>query len=102
MPPAPPSRAARRPACAACAPPETLFLPGNFTMQSPLLQQVTQQASQSLHVAIIMDGNGRWASRLGLPRTAGHHAGVEAIHRVVEAAPDLGIGALTLFAFSFD
>ena len=55
-----------------------------------------------LHVAAIMDGNGRWATRQGLPRTAGHRAGVEAVRRVVEAAPDLGIGVLTLFAFSAD
>ena len=58
--------------------------------------------SPSLHVAIVMDGNGRWATRRGLPRTAGHRAGAEAVRRVVEAAPPLGIGALTLFAFSAD
>ena len=56
----------------------------------------------TLHVAIIMDGNGRWAARRGLPRHAGHAAGVEAIRRVAEAAPDLGIGTLTLYAFSAD
>jgi undecaprenyl diphosphate synthase len=56
----------------------------------------------TLHVAIIMDGNGRWASRRGLSRGAGHRVGAEAVRRVVEAAPDLGIGALTLFAFSAD
>ena len=56
--------------------------------------------SAGLHVAIIMDGNGRWAMRRGLPRTAGHRAGVETVRRVVESAPDLGIGTLTLFAFS--
>jgi undecaprenyl diphosphate synthase len=56
----------------------------------------------ALHVAIVMDGNGRWAARRGLPRTAGHRAGAEAVRRVVEAAPGLGIGALTLFAFSAD
>jgi undecaprenyl diphosphate synthase len=55
-----------------------------------------------LHVAIIMDGNGRWATRRGLPRSAGHHAGVTTVRRVVEAAPDLGVGTLTLFAFSAD
>lgn len=55
-----------------------------------------------LHVAIIMDGNGRWAVRRGLRRPAGHHAGAEAVRRVVEAAPDLGISTLTLFAFSSD
>jgi len=55
-----------------------------------------------LHVAIIMDGNGRWAVSRGRPRTAGHVAGVEAVRRAVEAARDLGVGTLTLFAFSSD
>ena len=55
-----------------------------------------------LHVAIIMDGNGRWAMSRGRPRSAGHRAGVEAVRRVVRAAPRLGIGTLTLFAFSSD
>ena len=55
-----------------------------------------------LHVGIIMDGNGRWATRQGLSRLRGHEAGVEAIRRVVEAAPDHGIGTLTLYAFSSD
>jgi undecaprenyl diphosphate synthase len=59
-------------------------------------------ASPGLHVAIIMDGNGRWAVARGLPRTAGHQAGVEAVRRVVQAAPRVGIGTLTLFAFSTD
>jgi len=58
--------------------------------------------SSSLHVAIVMDGNGRWAGRRGLPRVAGHRAGAEAVRRIVEAAPGLGIGALTLYAFSAD
>jgi undecaprenyl diphosphate synthase len=53
-----------------------------------------------LHVAIIMDGNGRWATRKGLPRQAGHAAGLEALRRVVAAAPGLGIGTLSMFAFS--
>ena len=52
------------------------------------------------HVAIIMDGNGRWAARRGLSRYAGHQRGVEALRGVVEACPDLGIRTLTLFAFS--
>jgi len=52
------------------------------------------------HVAIIMDGNGRWAKKRFLPRIAGHRAGVEAVRRVVEAAPELGIEVLTLYAFS--
>src|SRR5262249_29520815 len=55
-----------------------------------------------LHVAIIMDGNRRGATRRGLPRSAGHRAGVNAARRVVEAAPDFGVATLTLFAFSSD
>jgi undecaprenyl diphosphate synthase len=52
------------------------------------------------HVAIIMDGNGRWASARGLPRGEGHRRGVEALRRTVRAAGDLGIGILTIFSFS--
>ena len=52
------------------------------------------------HVAIIMDGNGRWAKRRGLPRTFGHREGVKALKRTVEAAPDCGIEWLTVFGFS--
>lgn len=52
------------------------------------------------HVAIIMDGNGRWAQARGLPRTAGHRKGVEAVRAAVRAAGDLGIKTLTLFSFS--
>ena len=59
-------------------------------------------SDKRLHVAIIMDGNGRWATRRGLPRTAGHREGIQTVRRVVEAAPDLGVAALTLFAFSSD
>jgi undecaprenyl diphosphate synthase len=55
-----------------------------------------------LHVAIIMDGNGRWAAARGLPRSAGHRQGARAVRRVLEAAHGLGIGTLTLFAFSAD
>jgi len=51
---------------------------------------------------MIMDGSGRWATRRGLPRAAGHRAGVEAVRRIVRAAPDVGITALTLYAFSSD
>ena len=57
---------------------------------------------QPLHVALILDGNGRWAERRGLPRAAGHRAGAEAVRRIVTAAPGLGVGTLTLFAFSSD
>lgn len=52
------------------------------------------------HVAVIMDGNGRWASRRGLPRAEGHRQGVEAVRRCVRAAAQAGIGYLTLYAFS--
>lgn len=55
-----------------------------------------------LHVAIIMDGNGRWAVRQGLPRIAGHRAGVVSARRVVERAVEVGIRRLTLYAFSSD
>jgi undecaprenyl diphosphate synthase len=55
-----------------------------------------------LHVAIIMDGNGRWATQRRLPRVAGHRAGVAAVRRAVEHAPPLGIRVLTLYAFSSD
>ncbi len=64
--------------------------------------QSTWPARDLLNVAIIMDGNGRWATRRGLPRSAGHRAGADAVRRVIEAAPELGIGTLTLFAFSSD
>lgn len=56
----------------------------------------------NIHVAVIMDGNGRWAAARGLPRIAGHRAGADAVRRTVEAARELGVGALTLFAFSSD
>mgnify|MGYP001290697546 CR=1 FL=1 len=54
------------------------------------------------HVAVIMDGNGRWATRRGLPRAVGHRAGARAVSRLVEAARRRGIGTLTLYAFSSD
>src|SRR3954463_10800390 len=66
-------------------------------MQSDLASR-----NEKLHVGIIMDGNGRWATRRGLSRLRGHEAGVEAIRRVVGAAPDQGVGTLTLYAFSSD
>jgi len=59
-------------------------------------------ANPRLHVGIIMDGNGRWATGRGLPRVAGHREGAKSVRRVIEAAPDLGVGTLTLYAFSSD
>src|SRR5271154_372784 len=55
-----------------------------------------------MHVAIIMDGNGRWASQSGLPRSLGHRAGAKAVDKVVETAARHGISTLTLYAFSAD
>jgi undecaprenyl diphosphate synthase len=52
------------------------------------------------HVAIIMDGNGRWAKQRGLPRAAGHRAGAEALRRGLQAAADRGVEVLTVYAFS--
>ncbi len=63
---------------------------------------VSSRLNDKLHVGIIMDGNGRWATRRGLSRVRGHEAGVEAIRRIVEAAPPQGVGTLTLYAFSTD
>ncbi|HEX6965844.1 MAG TPA: di-trans,poly-cis-decaprenylcistransferase [Gemmatimonadaceae bacterium] len=63
---------------------------------------LTRPPAAGLHVAIIMDGNGRWACARGMPRAAGHAQGVEAVRRVVEAAPSLGIATLTLYTFSSD
>ncbi len=60
----------------------------------------TESGTVPRHVAIIMDGNGRWAQRRGLPRIAGHRKGIEAAREVVSAARDLGIDVLTLYAFS--
>ena len=57
-------------------------------------------SSAPLHVAIIMDGNGRWAAARGLPRAEGHRRGVEALRRVVRASRELGIAHLTIFSFS--
>ena len=58
------------------------------------------QTPSASHVAIIMDGNGRWAAERGLPRFEGHRQGVESVRRTVEAAMELGISYLTLFSFS--
>jgi undecaprenyl diphosphate synthase len=66
------------------------------------MQSIVDEKAAAFHVAIIMDGNGRWATRRGLPRSAGHQAGVRAARLVTQAAPDLGVTTLSLFAFSSD
>src|ERR1700709_537234 len=72
-------------------------------MQSTLAPKLDIELhAVKLHVGIIMDGNGRWATGRQLTRLHGHRAGVEAIRRVVEAAPPLDVGTLTLYAFSSD
>ena len=72
----------------------SLTISNNFTVQS--------EKPAGLHVAIIMDGNGRWAARRNLARVSGHRAGVAAVRRIVEHAPEVGIRCLTLYAFSSD
>ena len=62
--------------------------------------QYSDDGASATHVAIIMDGNGRWAKARGLPRTAGHKAGAEAVRRAIKAAVNLGVPYLTLFGFS--
>src|SRR3954464_12192948 len=59
-------------------------------------------AYTGIHVGVIMDGNGRWANSRGMPRTAGHRAGVRTARKIVEAAARTGVGTLTLYAFSSD
>ncbi len=75
--------------------------PMNGTACAAVMNEVMEQGD-GLHAALIMDGNGRWANARGLPRLAGHRAGVDSVRRVVEAAPDFGISVLTLYAFSAD
>jgi undecaprenyl diphosphate synthase len=69
-------------------------------MDSQLLDRIRCAQDIPAHVAVIMDGNGRWARQRGLPRQAGHRQGMEAVREVVEGAVEVGIGVLTLFAFS--
>src|SRR6201987_1020617 len=66
-----------------------------------LVRQIDRSALRA-HIAIIMDGNGRWARRRGLPRVAGHRAGIKAVREAVEGSADLGIPVLTLYAFSVE
>ena len=69
-------------------------------MSSDLLQQIRLNGAVPRHVAIIMDGNGRWAGERGRPREFGHRAGMRSVRAAVEAAGDAGVEVLTLFAFS--
>ena len=66
------------------------------------MRQTAIGTAQGIHVGIIMDGNGRWAAARSRPRAFGHREGARAVRRIVEAAPDLGIATLTLYAFSSD
>ncbi len=65
-----------------------------------LKDQVVAKGNLPIHIAIIMDGNGRWAKKRGLPRTAGHRAGVKTVKKIVRIAGDIGLKYLTLFTFS--
>ena len=67
---------------------------------SDLKEMLTQNHELPNHVAVIMDGNGRWATQRGMPRVAGHRAGVKSVRSIVETAGELGIGVLTLYTFS--
>src|SRR5215470_474585 len=71
------------------------------TKSSELLQQIDRNALP-VHIAIIMDGNGRWARKRGMPRVAGHRAGITAVREVIEGSAELGIKVLTLYAFSVE
>jgi undecaprenyl diphosphate synthase len=72
--------------------------------RSDLLNQLNRidKASLPAHIAIIMDGNGRWAAKSGMPRVAGHRAGINAVRETVEGCAELGISVLTLYAFSVE
>ena len=65
-----------------------------------LLQEIRLNGTVPRHVAVIMDGNGRWARERGQPREFGHRAGMQAVRQAVEAAGDAGVEVLTLYAFS--
>src|SRR6266498_4167715 len=69
-------------------------------MADDLLDQIRIQGIVPAHVAVIMDGNGRWARERSLPRPLGHAAGMTAVREAVEGCLDAGVGVLTLFAFS--
>jgi undecaprenyl diphosphate synthase len=68
---------------------------------SYLLEQINRERLPA-HIAVIMDGNGRWARKRGLPRVAGHRSGISAVREIVEGSAELGISVLTLYAFSLE
>jgi undecaprenyl diphosphate synthase len=67
-----------------------------------IIEEIKSSGKCPRHVAIIMDGNGRWAGKRGLPRTEGHNAGVKAVRKVVEIASEVGVEYLTLYTFSIE
>jgi undecaprenyl diphosphate synthase len=69
--------------------------------EDQILQRINRSALPA-HIAVIMDGNGRWARKRGLPRVAGHRSGISAVREVVEGSAELGINVLTLYAFSVE
>src|SRR5262252_1512101 len=75
-------------------------MPSPAPLPTPL--RGLDDSSEPFHVAVVMDGNGRWATSRGWPRVEGHLRGADAVRRTVRAAPPLGITTLTLFAFSSD
>jgi undecaprenyl diphosphate synthase len=70
--------------------------------QGKLIEEIRQSGKCPVHVAVIMDGNGRWAAKRGLPRTKGHQAGVKAVRQVVEVAGEVGVKYLTMYTFSVE
>lgn len=68
--------------------------------EEELKEKILQKGNIPKHIAIIMDGNGRWAQKRGLPRSAGHEAGVKTVKRIVQAAGEIKVSILTLFTFS--
>ncbi len=77
------------------------FVPSEVPGPDPTAPYTTgKESAVPRHVAIIMDGNGRWAAKRKLPRVAGHRAGAEAVRKAIQAAADHGVEALTLYAFS--
>lgn len=81
---------------------EKLMRKKNTSFDASLAEQIAAVKSRHIpaHVAIIMDGNGRWAKKRNLPRIAGHHEGMKTVRKVTRVASDLGIKVLTLYAFS--